>query len=214
MVVELSHTFSPGMPKLPILPDMEMEAITSIAGGAALNISSIRLALHVGTHIDAPRHIVPDGASIDQISPERLMGYATVSAVSREPGEVIEVEDILKGGPEPQAGDALLIFTGWGSKFHGSEYADHPSLSPELAKWSVERGLSMVGVDMSTPDLPLIRRDATFNYEIHRTLLGNGVLIAENLCNLDKVSGQRVRLVALPLPIAGGDAGPARILVQ
>lgn len=214
MAVELSHPLSPGMPRLPILPDMEMDSLASIADGAPLNIGSVRLPLHVGTHIDAPRHIVPGGASIDQIPPERFMGHATVSAIGKGAGEVIEIEDVLEGGPEPETGDALLIFTGWGDKFYAREYADHPSLSPELAEWAVARGLSMVGVDMSTPDLPMIRRDTKFDYKIHRTLLEGGVLIAENLCNLDKAAGQRVRLLALPLAIAGGDAGPARILVE
>lgn len=214
MVVELSHAFWPGMPKIPVLPDMEIESITSIAAGAPMNISCVRLALHVGTHIDAPVHIVPDGDSIDQIPVQRFLGFATISSVRRKPGELIEVPDVLAGGPEPEPGDTLFINTGWATKFRSAEYTDHPSLSPEVAEWAVERQISMVGVDMSTPDLPVVRRNEGFDFKVHRTLLGAGVLIAENLCNLEVLAGQRVKFLALPLSIVGADAGPARVLAE
>lgn len=214
MYVEVSHALWPGMPKIPVLPEMGIESITSIAAGDPMNISAIHLALHVGTHIDAPRHIVADGDPIDQIPVERFLGTATVSAVHRKPGELITVTDIIDGGPEPEPGDALFVSTGWSSHFGLPEYADHPSLSPELAQWAVERQVSIVGLDTPTPDLPFPRRAEGFDFEIHRLLLGSGVLIAENLCNLDTVAGQRVRFLALPLAIKGADAAPTRLLVE
>lgn len=216
-LVDLTHPLWAGMPKIPILPEVERHQITSIAEGAPMDISSITLALHVGTHVDAPSHVVPGGAAIDEIPVERFSGGAVVSRVDRRPGEEITVDDVLAGGPEPGPGDFLLVATGWDAWFTSAAYGDHPSLAPELADWVVERGIPFVGVDLITPDLPVTRRGTGFDFPVHRTLLGNDVLIAENLtglAGLAALGGARVHLLAFPLAVRGGDAGPARILAR
>jgi kynurenine formamidase len=211
---DLSHPLWPGMPKIPILPEVERHQITAIADGAPMDISAITLALHVGTHVDAPSHVVPGGTPIDQVPIDRFHGRAVVAAVDRKPGEEITVDDVLAGGPEPRRGDFLVLHTGWGERFTSEDYGDHPSLSVELAAWAVERGIPFVGVDMITPDLPVHRRGPDFDFGVHRTLLGAGVLIAENLTGLAPLAGRHVALRAFPLAVRGGDAGPARIVAE
>ena len=49
---------------------------------------------------------------------------------------------------------------------------------------------------------------------MHKTLLGNEVLIAENVANLGSIVGKRTRIMALPLRIKGSDAGHARIIAE
>jgi kynurenine formamidase len=49
---------------------------------------------------------------------------------------------------------------------------------------------------------------------VHRTLLGNDVLIAENVTNLGAIVGRRTRIMALPLRVKGSDAGHARIVAE
>ena len=213
-LVDISHQLWPGMPKIPILPEVERHQVASIADGAPLNISAITLALHVGTHIDAPAHAVDGAKTIDELPIERFAGSAVVAKVDRKPGEEITVDDVLAGGPAPERGEFLLVATGWSDKFLSPDYADHPSLSPELAAWCVEQGVPFVGVDMITPDLPVHRRGEGFDFPVHRTLLGAEVLIAENLTNLDAIAGQRVHVHAYPLAIRGGDAGPARVVAE
>jgi kynurenine formamidase len=211
---DLSHPLWPGMPKIPVLPEVERHQITAIADGAPMNISAITLALHVGTHVDAPSHIVPGGTSIDRIPLDRFHGRAVIARVDRKPGEEITVDDVLAGGPAPERGDFLLLHTGWGERFTTDDYGDHPSLAPELAAWIVERGVPFVGVDMITPDLPVHRRGPDFDFAAHRILLGADVLIAENLTGLDRLPGDRVVVHAHPLAVRDGDAGPARIVAE
>jgi kynurenine formamidase len=45
-------------------------------------------------------------------------------------------------------------------------------------------------------------------------LLGNEVLIAENVANLGSIVGKRTRIMALPLRVKGSDAGHARIIAE
>lgn len=72
----------------------------------------------------------------------------------------------------------------------------------------------MLAVDTPTPDLPLERRGADFTWPVHRTLLAHGILIAEQLANLDRLSGLRVEFMFGPLPIAGSDGSPARVIAR
>lgn len=209
-LIDLTHPIGEGMTRYPLLPEVEMDVLTSKLRAHVLHVGS-----HVGTHIDAPVHIVPDGKRIGDLPLERFRGTAVVSSVSKKPGEVITLQDVLEGGPVAEANEALLIHTGWNEKFDEAEdYEDHPWLAVEVAEWAVKRGVTMVGVDMFSPDQPIERRDDTFDYPIHRTLLGNDVLIVENLTNLAAVSAQRGRFFAFPVvtSLPGGDAGHTRFV--
>ena len=77
--------------------------------------------------------------------------------------------------------------------------------------FDIERDPKMVGVDFFSADLPVPRRPKDFTWPVHHLLLGNGILIAENLANLTAVAGRRLTISAFPLKIKGGDGAPARI---
>jgi arylformamidase len=212
--VDVSHPLWHRMPRLELLPEVEIDTYVKLSEGAHVTSSVLTVPLHAGTHIDAPCHIVEGGKSIDEIPPERFRGPGVIAAVRRRPGELITVDDVLNGGPEPQTGDMLFIDSGWGELFESREYHDHPSVDPELAEWAVERGLSLLGVDFLSPDLPLSRRGTPPDLKVHKTLLASEVLIAENLVGLHKLPPQRLNIWALPVLVRGGDAGHARILIE
>lgn len=214
MLLDVSQPIHTGMPKAAPLADVRVEPVLRISDGAALDTSELSIPSHAATHIDAPSHAIAGGATIDHIPTDQFLGPAVVSAVRREPGELIGVADVLDGGPMPTAGDMLFLDTGWGAKFFDQSYYDHPSLDPELARWLVETGVKLLAVDFITPDLPHTRRKEGFDYPVHKILLGNDVLIAENLADLSAFAGRRVFAYAFPLIVRGGDAGHARIVLS
>jgi kynurenine formamidase len=69
-------------------------------------------------------------------------------------------------------------------------------------------------VDAVTVDMPVAVRPPDFAYPIHRTLLGNNVLIVENLGDLSAVAGKRLKIYAFPLKIKGSDAGHVRVVAE
>ena len=214
MLLDVSQPIHTDMPKAVTLADVRVEPVLRISEGAALDTSELSIPSHAGTHIDAPSHAVAGGATIDLIPADRFLGPAVVSTVRRGPGELIGVSDVLDGGPAPTAGDMLFLDTGWGRKFFDRSYFDHPSLDPELARWLVDSGVKFLAVDFITPDLPHARRNEGFDFPVHKILLGNEVLIAENLADMSTFSGQRVFAYAFPLIVRGGDAGHARIVLS
>ena len=211
-LVDLSRTIYPSMPRIPILPEVEFLPVRRIADGHPLNVSELRIATHAGTHVDAPWHFVPGGKTIDEIPLDRLSGTAVVVPVSRRGGEAVPASDLEGAGIEED--DIVFLHTGWGDKFESDEYNDHPYLSDEAARWLVDHRVKMVGLDTITVDMPTAVRPQGFAFPVHHILLENEVLIIENLTNLEKVVGQRVRAYAFPLKIQGGDAGQARVVAE
>ena len=173
-------------------------------------ITHIAMSAHMGTHVDAPRHFFPDGATIDQYPIERFHGTGIVLDVRRRGIVPVRAEEIA--GSDVRPGDFVLFCFGYGELFGTRHYSEHPYLSVEVADLLIERGAAVVGVDVLTPDAPEASRDSGFGWPVHRRLLGNDVLIIENLGpNLAGLVGRRVRISAAPLAIRGADGAPARV---
>jgi arylformamidase len=213
-LVDLTQTIYAGMPRIHVLPEVEFGPVRRIEQGHPLNISELKIATHAGTHVDAPWHFVPNGKTIEEIPLERFRGSAVIVPIRRQAGEPIPASD-LEHSPEPiRRGDIVVLATGWAAKFESEEYNHHPYVSEEAATWMVEHGVTMLGLDLITVDLPTAMRPNPFDYAVHHILLENDVLIIENMANLDKVAGKRVHLYAFPLPIRGSDAAQARVVAE
>jgi kynurenine formamidase len=213
-MVDLSHLIYDGMPKIPVLPDVHVKLFFSMEKGHPLNVTELAMPCHAGTHVDAPVHIVPNGKSIEQLPLESFVGPGAVISVKKKGGEQVTAADLENSRVPVSRGDILMLHTGWDEKFESAEYNLHPYLSVDAAEWMVKRGVKLFGIDCITVDLPTPLRPKGFDFPVHKMLLGNNVLIAENVTNLGKIVGKRTRILALPLKIKGSDAGHARIVAE
>lgn len=212
--IDLSQPFSGDMPHPPSVPAPEFETVKRV-GEDGVNVQRYSVPTHVGTHVDAPRHFVEGGAAIDELPLSRFAGEGVVLDVSREDAAEITVDDVEGAEGTVREGDVVLLYTGWQEKFGTPAYASHPWFSEDLAEWFVERGVKMVAMDVLTPDIPGPRRpDGWTEFPVHRTLLGEGVLVAENLTNLDGLVGERLSVQGFPVKIAGGDGAPVRFVAR
>ncbi|MGI6567751.1 MAG: cyclase family protein [Firmicutes bacterium] len=163
------------------------------------------LSVHTGTHIDAPRHFVAGGATIDAIPLEVLTGPCLVIDV---PGcELIgpsHLENLAWEGVE------RVIFRTDNSAIplQGDFRRDYTGLSVEAAKSLIQRGIRLVGIDY----LSIERYAPDSDFAVHKALLGAGVVIVEGL-KLQDVTPGRYQLMALPLILQGSDGSPARVLL-
>jgi kynurenine formamidase len=177
-----------------------------------LNLSELQMVCHSGTHVDAPLHVLPDGEAIDQLTLDRLSGPGVVVAVRAEPEGLIDVADLAPA--DVRQDDIVVIDSGWWRLIDDPVYDCHPSLTVEAAAWLAAQGVKLLGVDFATPDLAVHLRPEGFDFPVHRTLLGAGVLVAEHLTNLDELAAGRAEFMFIPLAIAGGDGAPARVLAR
>jgi arylformamidase len=213
-MVDLSRIIYDGMPKIPALPDVHVKRFFSLEKGHPLNVTEVALPCHAGTHVDAPIHIIPNGKSIDELPLDAFIGPGAVISVRKNGGEQVTASDLERSGVAVNRGDILMLHTGWDEKFESVDYNLHPYLSVDAAEWIVKKGVKLFGIDCITVDLPTPLRPKGFDFPVHKELLGNGVLIAENVTNLEKVVGRKSRILALPLKVKGSDAGHARIVAE
>jgi kynurenine formamidase len=212
--IDLSQPIYNGMPRAGLLdvPKLTPKQIDIGQPDMTVQITDMSFATHTGTHIDAPLHFFPGGKTLDDYPLEAFVGPGRLLRVSKEPFGVIAREDLINAGEEVRPGDVVLIRTGWGAKYGQPDYETSPSLGEDAARWLVECGARIMGIDTLTPELAYPKRPKGYAFPIHRILLGNGVLIIEHL-NLERLPvAPRMTVAAFPLPIRGADGAPARVV--
>lgn len=209
-VADLSHDYYPGMPHAGTIPEPAFREVRRIEEHG-MRCMELTIPTHLGTHLDAPSHFIADGATVDMLDPSSLVGPARCVEVDVPADTAIEAADLADRCAGAEAGEALLIRTGWDAEYGSESYGRHPYLSEDCARWVVHRGFRLLGIDTVTPELPVHLRPDGYPAPVHHTLLGNGVLIVENL-DLREVAGRAFTFVVAPLRIVGGDGSPSRAL--
>lgn len=160
-------------------------------------------------HIDAARHFVPDGRTIDQYRQDRFLGPAVILDVRREGVVPLTAAELKRERPEIQPGDMVFLYFGYADRFRKESFHLHPYLSNDAADFLVERRISILGVDTVTPDLPGRHRAEGFCWPVHTRLLPSDILVIENLgLGLKEILGRRVTVAAVPCRIEGRDGAP------
>jgi arylformamidase len=177
--------------------------------GPLVRITHLESATHVGTHVDAAAHFIPDGRFIDQYDPAHFMGRGVVIDVRRDGPVPVLADELEAHAPGIERDDFVFLYVGYAERFRDHSYHDHPYLDHDAALWLVDRGVRMVGIDVMTPDMAGPHRPPDFNWPVHHALLGNDILIIENMgTGLASLLGRRVEVMAVPLPISGADGAP------
>ena len=198
---------------LPIVAGMrgvEIEVAKTLEGHG-WNATCLHLYSHCGTHMDAPRHFLSGGASIDTMALDACIGPAKWFDLRPvEPKQEITVDHLGPAANLIGPGDRILLCTDWHLRHGTPEYRDAlPRIGMPLAQWFVERGVALVGVEPPSVADVHDRQELT---AIHRTLLNAGVVIVEGLARLSDIRLPIVELIALPLKVAAGDGAPARVV--
>jgi arylformamidase len=208
-IYDISLTISPNLPIWPGDPPLELVRYESIDQGALYNATRTSSGVHLGTHIDAPRHFINDGATVEQLPLEMLTGPCYVAQLPD--GVEAITSDVLERTEITSEMKRILFGTRNSHLWARGEtkfQTDYVGITEDGAEWLVERGVQLVGVDYLSvaPYTDLIAP--------HLVLLRKGVIVVEGL-NLSKVMRGFYDLYCLPLKIAGSDGAPARaILIQ
>jgi len=142
---------------------------------------------NIGTHLDAPAHVVPGSSKISDLSLEQLCGPAAIVYGKAHTNSRVSKQDILdyeKSYGTIDQGSWVIFMTGWGSHWNNPEHyrnADtqgnprFPQIGADAAQLLVDRKVKGIAVDTFSPD------NADTQWQVHKTLLGNNVLIVENI---------------------------------
>jgi kynurenine formamidase len=211
--LDLSHPLRETMPRASVFPQPQFRRVKSLPADP-LNVTEMRMVVHLGTHVDAPRHFFSDGPAFDEIPLERLCGPGVVLRIDAAPLEELTASHLERARPDVRPGDIVALDTGWSAHAGTPVYERHPYLGLDAARWLVERGVKLVACDFITPDQPVDRRAPGFDWPIHHALLGSGVLVCENLTGHRALAGRRAELLFLALNIHASDGAPARVVAR
>lgn len=204
-IYDVTVTLHAGMPTWDGEPGPVCRPIKQIGvNGEPAQVSLLTVGTHTGTHVDAPSHFIPGGATVDALPVEALVGPCRVLEVGVEP--LIRPSDLTPGAIGARR---LLLKTPSGDLWNSPGFRPaFVALSPESAAWLVAQDVLLVGIDYLSVD-PYDAEPAA----AHLVLLGAGVVVLEGL-DLRAVPVGEYDLAALPLKIAGADGAPARVILR
>jgi kynurenine formamidase len=217
-LIDLTHPLDPATPLWPGNPPTKFSILASIpiergpsdhaiAGNSVVcNHSAFFTCNHTGTHMDAPAHFLNGVPTIDQVPLEHCIGDAALVDVRHiGPRGEIKPADFAKSEEAIKATAKVIFWTGWASRWGQDGYFDdYPVLSELAARWLVERGVHLVGMDTPSPD-----REP---HAVHYVLLGVNMVIVENLRGLEQIDRDVFALIVAPLPLKGLEASPVRAI--
>jgi kynurenine formamidase len=175
------------------------------------NLELLFLSTHTGTHMDAPYHFLEKGAKIHEISLKKLVSEAVLIKSKKKGGESITKIDIQKFEKKHGKIDgfsSVIFSTDWQRNLQKKYYfTKNPGLSVSAAKYLASKKINLVGIDSPSIDLG---KDSKFS--VHQIFAKKGMLIVENLANLEKINSSKFHLVVLPLKLKNATGSPVRAI--
>jgi arylformamidase len=204
--LDVSVLLARGMPAYPGNPEFDMTPVKRVANGDSSNTSRLAMGTHTGTHVDAPRHFFDDKPGAEALPLELLIGRARVIDLPHRGG----ITDAHLRAAGLREDLRVLLKTPNSALWNSSEgfHTDYTYLSEGGAKFLVDQGVKVVGVDYLS-----VEQFKKPGAPAHRALLGNGLIIIEGL-NLSDADAGQYEMYCLPLRIAGGDGAPARVVLK
>jgi arylformamidase len=209
-IYDVSVPLSAATPTYPGDPGVEITNWLTLANGDAANVSLMKFGLHSGTHIDAPSHFIKGGAKVDSLPLQSLLGEAEVVEV---PHHIRAIDESFVSANCLKRSQRILFKTRnsnfWDNRGEGFR-EDYVYIAPNAARWLVETGIKLVGIDYLS-----VEQFKSDTFQTHHAFLSRGVVILEGL-DLREVAGGIYELICLPLKVAdgSGDGAPARVILR
>lgn len=204
-VYDLTHTIKNDMPVYPGTEQPQLTTACTIEE-AGYRETLLHMFSHTGTHMDAPAHMLLDGAPLDSYDADKFTGTAVVVDCRGE----TDISLSLLQRYDLDGVDFVLFCTGWDKKWGSPEYyKGFPCLTADAAAYLATLPLKGVGEDSISLD-PC----GSVDFPNHITLLQADFVNTENLTGLDALIGRRFTFVTLPLKFENSDGCSCRAIAM
>ncbi|MGN0990409.1 MAG: cyclase family protein [Candidatus Ventricola sp.] len=202
-IIDISQEIRSDMTVYPGDPRFHSQVCASFKQGDMCEVSELTIGSHCGTHVDAPLHMIPGGATIESMPLDCFVGPCRVLTFDAQ----VITEKMLVDCQVAE-GERILLRTDPKGQYTPKNGHFNPAvLSMRAAQYLAQQHVKLVGIDA-----PTVENMEICDGEIHRTLLGTGVAILEGL-RLEKATGENYFLSALPLSLTGENGAPCRAVL-
>lgn len=203
---DVSVTLRDGMVHWPGDPECRIQRVNRMEDGAVCNLTHLTMSAHTGTHMDAPRHFIADGLTMEQMPFDAVIGRCRVFEFDST--DQITADDLRKLKFSP--GQRVLFKTrnstrSWAMPEFDKDFI---SIRQDAAQYLVDQKVMTVGVDYLS--IGGYGKDVV---ETHQIMLGAGLWVIEGL-NLAAIKPGYYNLICLPLKIEGADGAPCRVVLR
>jgi len=194
--IDISEYIEENRRYYPTLPPVKIEWLRHYDKGHDHEVSYLSMPIHAATHVDAPIHFIPNGASIDEIPLTHFMGIAQVVSVKEK---VINCETLKT----LKISEKIVLF----KMKEWEDPRDYPYFEKDAAEYLVKKKVKLVGVES-----PSVDKFGDKKYPVHRILLNARILIIEGL-KLNHVKCGRYFFLCLPLKVKNLEGAPCRAIL-
>jgi len=199
---DISQTLRPGLPVWPGDTPFAFDRTWLMEDGSPVNVGRMTMSTHSGTHGDAPLHYAADAADIASVDLWPYLGECLVVDASHAKG-VVEIADL-----PPLKGATRILLRTSETFPHDAWDSGFTAIRPDTIGWLAAQGVVLIGTDA-----PSVVSQDSKTMDGHRAVLAADMRILEGLVLVGVPPG-RYELIALPLKIAGGDAGLCRAILR
>ena len=204
-LIDITRKLDPTLAVWPGDAPFRLHPQAQMAAGEIVNVTSLHLSAHTGTHVDAFHHYVDGATAMDGMDLTLYWGPAQVVTVEKPAGPLFPADfdavDLARAS-------RLLLRSSASHADPTRFFRDYVYPDPALAAALGRHGIRLFGTDAPSVDPP---DSATLSG--HHALFAAGIAILEGL-SLAHVADGLYELVALPLKIAGGDGSPVRAVLR
>ena len=205
LLYDISRTIAPTLAVWPGDAPFTLTHTLRKADGASVNLTTITLSPHTGSHADAPYHFNDGDLHPAEMPLEPFLGPAHVVTVKKRHGGITP-QDLAE---HDLTGVERLLLHTWVSDVPDDAWPqDFPYPTVELVDWLAERGARLLGVDSPSVD-PFDSQELP----CHHRLRQRGLFHLETLM-LARVPDGVYELIALPLKFAGTCGSPVRAVLR
>jgi arylformamidase len=193
----------------PLIPPPSIKELSTISGENRWEAHSIQITTLTGTYLEGSAHILQNGTRIANVNPSQLIQPVSIIQLEAvKPGEGITAKRMEAIGVRPDIGGAILIGTGWDSKWNSPDYVRlSPHLTLDAIDWLMQYKPTILGGDFPSFD------SAQTKGTVVRKVLLSGALILAPVVALKQANRSKMVLIALPLKVKDVCGSPCRAIL-
>jgi arylformamidase len=202
---DITRTITPALHVWPGDAPYSLKHVLHLDEGDSVNLTTLTLSAHTGTHADAQYHFADDGLHPAQMPLAAYLGPAWAVTVAQRHGPLYPAAFAhLDFSETPR----LLIHSHVSDLPDSSWPPEFPYLSVELIDWLAGQGVCLIGLDS-----PSVDAFDSADLPCHHALRQQGMVNLETLCLRDVPDG-RYELIALPLKLDLACGSPVRAVLR